>query len=284
MPVRTPSTTIVVPFDGSEFSTRAIASADVVAHAAGTGITLIGVAADDADASMLSEHLFHARTCLSASTDVTEQLIIGADPVSSLLHIASEPGRVLFLASHDRMPPSAAVLRSVGSRVIERATFPLFVVGPEASAPTTGCDVAVALDGRHDPEPLLAVAVAWAELLDAPMRLVTVYEPVPADIRDPEHFTRGRGPTVDPDVYLQRMSAELSERVPRGVDRTSIPDPVSVAAGLSDHLAERPARILVAGGQHHRNLFAPGVIRTLLHTLPVPVLLVPGTTAHETSV
>ena len=45
MSVPTPST-IVVPLDGSEFSTRAIPAATVV-RAGRTGITLVGVATDD---------------------------------------------------------------------------------------------------------------------------------------------------------------------------------------------------------------------------------------------
>ena len=145
-------------------------------------------------------------------------------------------------------PPAAAILGSVGSRVIERAGRPLFVVGPAAPAITPGNDVAVALDGRHDPEPLLAAAVGWATLFDAPLRLVTVYEPVPSDIRDPQHFTRSRGPSTDPDLYLQQVRARLEENAPRGVELASVPDPVSVAAGLSHHLADgRPWSLSPAG-------------------------------------
>ena len=283
MSVPTPSTRVVVPLDGSEFSTRAIPAAAVVV-AARTGITLVAVATDDHEAASLSHHMHEANTLLPAGTDVTEELIVDADPVAALLQIASDPSRVLFLASHDRMPPAAAILGSVGSHVIERASRPLFVVGPAATAITPGNDVAVALDGRHDPEPLLAAAVRWATLFDAPLRLVTVYEPVPSDIREPEHFTRRRGPSTDPDLYLQQVRARLEEHAPRGVELASVPDPVSVAAGLSDHLTERPALVLVAGGEHHRNVFAPGVLRVLLRTLVGPVLLVPRPAAHATTV
>jgi hypothetical protein len=57
---------------------------------------------------------------------------------------------------------------------------------------------------------------------------------------------------------------------------------VSAADGLADHLTARGALILVAGGQHHRGVFAPGVVRGVLHRLAVPVLLVPGAAAHTT--
>ena len=52
MSVPTPSTRVVVPLNGSEFSTRAIPAAAVVAAWARTGITLVGVATDDHEAAV----------------------------------------------------------------------------------------------------------------------------------------------------------------------------------------------------------------------------------------
>jgi nucleotide-binding universal stress UspA family protein len=46
----------------------------------------------------------------------------------------------------------------------------------------------VAVDGVEALEPLLAAAAAWSRQLLAPLRVVTVYEPVPADIRRPRHL------------------------------------------------------------------------------------------------
>jgi hypothetical protein len=278
-----PSPRIVVPLDGSDFAARAILAAAVIAHAAGSGLTLLGVASDGAQAASLTQQLHIASGQLPSGTDVAEELVVEADPVATLLHIAADPSRVLFLASHDRMPPTAAILGAVGSRVLERSRRPLFVVGRAATTTTSGSDVAVALDGRHDPEPLLVAAVTWARLLDAPLRVVTVYEPVPADIRDPQHFSRRLGPATDPDVYLRDRCARLDDDLPRGVELVAIPDPVSVSAGLSDHLTERPARLLVAGAEHHQSVFAPGVIRELLRTLAVPVLLVPVPAARASA-
>ncbi len=116
----------------------------------------------------------------------------------------------------------------------------------------------------------------WAQLFDAPLRLLTVYEPVPSDIRRPEHFTRSRGPSIDPDLYLRRVSTRWEGSAVRGVESVSIPDPVSAAGGLVDHLTQRPALVLVAGGEHHRHLLTPDVLRSLLRALALPVLVVPG--------
>jgi nucleotide-binding universal stress UspA family protein len=267
---------IVVPLDGSELSSRAIPAAVAIARAAVVGITLLGVAADDSEVRSLSQHVHEAAQLLPSGVEVTEQVVVDTDPVAVLLQIATDPGRVLCVASRDHMPAAAAVRRSVGSRLIERAFRPLLVVGDAAEVTGEGSDIVVALDGQHDPEPLLAAAVTWARLLDAPLRLVTVYEPVLADIRRGEHFTRTHGPSIDPDVYLEQMRARLDGTTIRGIELAAISDPVSVAAGLSGHLAQRPALVLVAGAQHHRRLVAPGVLRELLRAQVPPVLLVPS--------
>ena len=199
-----------------------------------------------------------------------------ADPAAAVLQIAADPARVLCLASHDHLAANGAGSGAGRVHVIEHAFRPLFVVGGAAEATAAGSDVAVALDGRHDPEPLLAAAARWARLLDAPLRLVTVYEPVLSDIRRPEHFTHRRGPSIDTDLYLQQVQAQLRGKRRAGHrEGGPDPDPVSVADGLSTHLTERPALVLVAGGEHHAHLVAPGVLRQLLRTLVLPVLLVP---------
>ena len=68
--------------------------------------------------------MHEATALLPAGTDVTEELIVDLDPVAALLRIATDPSRVLFLASHERIPPAAAILASVGSRVIEPRQLP----------------------------------------------------------------------------------------------------------------------------------------------------------------
>jgi nucleotide-binding universal stress UspA family protein len=271
---------IVVPLNGSEFSTRAIPVAAQVAQAAGAAITLVAVAFDAREAASLFDDVHEAKELLPPGIEVVEQVIFDDDPAAALLEIAAEPDTVFCLASHDHMPAAGAILGSVGSRVIERALRPLFVVGSVAAAGLAGTDIAVAVDGQHDPEPLLAEAAMWARVFDAPVRLVTVYEPVLSDIHRPEHFTRRRGPSIDADSYLGQMRAQVERIGVRGVEVVSIPDPVSVADSLSAHLKERPALVVVAGGEHHARLVTPGVLRRLLRTVTVPVLLVPRAAAR----
>jgi hypothetical protein len=110
--------------------------------------------------------------------------------------------------------------------------------------------------------------------LSAPLRLVTVYEPVLADLRHPGHFRRHHGPPIDPDSYLLQIEREVEGRGVTGASLTAIADPVSVADGLADHLAALPARMLVLGQRRHRGDRGSNVIRHLLERVSAPMLVV----------
>jgi hypothetical protein len=104
---------------------------------------------------------------------------------------------------------------------------------------------------------------------------VTVYEPVQADLRNPNHFNRNHGPASDPRVYLEHAARALELAPLKELVLTPLPDPVSVAGGLFDHLAVSPASLLVVGGHHRRNHSGAGVVRSLLYSLTIPLLVVP---------
>jgi nucleotide-binding universal stress UspA family protein len=264
---------IVVPIDGSELSARAIPIAAVIARASGAGIRLVGVARDETELAWMYDRVHDAKPLVAAPIPEAE-VLVGGDPEGRLLELASDSGNVLCFASHDHVEPVAALLHSVGSHLIERATEPLLVVGPNANAEALAGDVVVALDGVGDPEPLLSAASAWARRLGATLRIVTVYEPVPADLRTPDHFTRSHAPGSDPDVYLQSMHRRVVDAGLAGVvDAVAIPDPVSVAAGLVSHLEDPAAFLLVVGGRVGAHV-TPGVLRELLQTVALPVLVV----------
>lgn len=266
---------IVVPIDGSELSARAIPIAAAIARASGAGIRLVGFARDDTEFSWMYDRVHDAKSLVAAPIPEGE-VLVGGDPAGRLLELASDPSNVFCFESHDHVEPVAAVLHSVGSHLIERATEPFVVVGPNANANAEALagDVVVALDGVGDPEPLLSAASDWARRLGATLRVVTVYEPVPADLRTPDHFTRAHGPASDPDVYLQSMQRRVVDAGLAGVvEVVAIPDPVSVAAGVVSHLEDREAFLLVVGGRVGAHV-TPGVLRGLLRTVTLPVLVV----------
>ena len=195
-------------------------------------------------------------------------------PVEVLLGIGAAAGTVLCLATHDRPDAPAKALHAVGSLVLERTERPVVVVGPWASVESLGTDVVVAVDGVSDPEPLVAVAAAWATQLGSGLRIVTVYEPVLPDLDHPHHYTRVHGPAGEPDDYVKSVR-ELVAEFPFAVDALAIADPVGVAAGLEQHLTDVPARMLVLGGRRPEPPKpSGGIARHLLRNLTVPVLVV----------
>jgi nucleotide-binding universal stress UspA family protein len=268
--------TITVPVDGSEFSTRAIPPAAAIARRADASVTLVAVATGEGDVDPLAAKVQAASKLVPGGVALEEEVLSNPDPVVVLMTRAEDATTVLCIASHDHLPASAAIRNSVGSKIIEHARHPLLVVGPDADESVLGADVLVALDGKHDPGPLLAAGAEWADTLHAPLRAVTVYEPVQADIRHPEHFSRTHGPPSDPQVYLEEVTKGLDMDGGRQVELVAIPDPVSIAVGLAEHLQSRPALVVVAGGQGAKHHPWPGVVRELVRCLREPVLVVRG--------
>jgi nucleotide-binding universal stress UspA family protein len=102
-----------------------------------------------------------------------------------------------------------------------------------------------------------------------------VYEPVLSDVRRPEHYTRLHGPPGDPDTYLSAMAERVSDVGLQGVETVAIGDPIGPAPGLEQHLADRPALLLVlGGGRMHRPHVHGGVARRVLANATLPVLIV----------
>ena len=265
--------TVVVPIDGSGLSHQALPAAAAIAAAGEAKVRLVAVAHNDGELAWMYQRAEEAAKLLPAEMTPVVDVFVDGDPVGVLLQIASDVSNVLCFGTHDRMSVAAELLGSVGSRVVERASHPFVIVGPNGSSGSLGTDVVVALDGVSDPELLLSTGSAWALRLGAALRIVTVYEPAPPDLRRPDHYTRSHGPPSDPDVYLDAMRHRVDDFGLARVDVAAIPDPVSVTAGLTQHLVEHPAFLLVAGGGRQRLLHA-SVVTDLLRGSPPPILVV----------
>jgi nucleotide-binding universal stress UspA family protein len=266
--------TIVIALDGSEFAARAVPIGMTLARRGGANVRAVAIARNDAELEWTYKAVFED-TNLDGLDRAGIDFLIDPDPAKILLAKTVADGSVLCLATHDRPQPVTALMHSVGSEVIERATHPVIAVGSDASVESLADDVVVALDGVGNAEPLLAVAAAWASQLRTRLRIVTVYEPVLSDVRRPEHYTRLHGPPGDPDTYLSAMAERVSDVGLQGVETVAIGDPIGPAPGLEQHLADRPALLLVlGGGRVHRPHVHGGVARRVLANATVPVLIV----------
>lgn len=262
---------LVVAIDGSEFAAHALPVAAQLASAADVSVRVLGIARTDAELAWTYDHVVSdaRRAGLdAANVDVR----VDPDPTGMLLAVAADERNVLCLASHLRSEPAAMLLHSVGSRLIERASRPVVLVGPNGSTAGAGSDVVVALDGASDAQRLLDAGAAWARQLRSALRLVTVYEPVLAEVGDPTLFIRQWGPSYDPSVYLDTMRERVDDADLEGVEAVAIRDTTGVGHGLEQHMATAPARLLVAGADDP----PARVVKELVETIALPVVVVNG--------
>jgi nucleotide-binding universal stress UspA family protein len=267
---------IVVPLDGSDFANRALPVANSIARFGHVPMRIVGVARADDQIAWIFDHVHAAARSVTNGSTPKVDIIVDPDPATVMLGVADEPGSLLCFASHDRSRFTAKVMHSVGSELMARATRPFVVVGEGAARNDRARDVVVALDGLGDPEPILASAAPWAAKLQSRLRIVTVYEPVPADLRRPAHHTRHHGPAGDPEEYLEVIRDDVARYGAANVSTAAIPDPISPAAGLRSYLAAHPARLLVVGGRKRDTHPIGGTIHTLLSSVSAPMLVING--------
>jgi nucleotide-binding universal stress UspA family protein len=263
--------TVVVPIDGSALSNQAVGPAATLADAANAKVRLVAVARDDGELSSMYDHVHAAARLLPPGVEPAVDVVVDPEPVEVLLAIAADESNLLCFTSHDHNRLASELLRSVGSTVMRQAVRPFVVVAVNASPPLPSGDIVAALDGTDNPEPVLSTAAAWAVRFGRRLRLVTVYEPVPADLREPDHYSRHHGPPGEPDQYMDHMRTRVSDA--RGeIEVVAVPDPVSVAGGLEEHLREHPAFMVVMGSESRR--WPSSTVRHLLQASPPPLLIV----------
>jgi nucleotide-binding universal stress UspA family protein len=266
-------TRIVVPVDGSPIAERALPVAAWLADETGAPIHLLQVVAHPAGAP----DAIHALGDLARRCAVpTWEVAAGDDPGAAIAAAvgADRPGLVC-MATHGR-DRSAAVIGSVAGAVIDRATGPVMLVGPEAR-PTSADDAPViaAVEGAVDDDVrLLEVAAAWAERLHRTLVVTTMAEPAPPPYRPGRPHALGRT-REDPEDLLARLVrvAGLSGSAETRV----VYDPAGVHDGLV-RLVDRTTALLVMGS--HRRVRPLRAVRgreaaRVVRGCEVPVLVVP---------
>lgn len=266
---------IVVPVDGSPFAERALPVATWVARALETPIHLVEVVARPAGTEPAIHYLDGlARRYAAPSWDVAP----GDDPAGAIIAATdADPPSIVCLATHGR-DRSATILGSVATRLLDRTTRPVMLVGPEARPPCAGdSPVVVAVDGvdEADDAALVRVALAWATALATGVVIATVAEPVPGSFHEGRPLHRACGPS-DPEGYVAGLTARAAHAGTVATTRV-IYDPINVRDGLV-RLVDRTAALLVMGAHRRtrplRVLFGSHAAR-VVHDVAVPALVVP---------
>jgi nucleotide-binding universal stress UspA family protein len=264
--------TVVVPIDGSTVSRHAVPAAAAVAAAGEAKVRLVAVAHDEAEVGWRYDQLHGEAELMPSDVTCSVDVVVDSEPVDVLLDIARDPSNVLCLGVHDAPWLAAIHPGRVASHLAVRTSRPFLVVAAGGQPPARDADVVAALDGVSDPEPGLTAAGSWARRLGTGLRIVTVFEPTPPDLRRPDHYTRRIGPPGDAEEYLDGVRSSLAGAGLPTCTVAAIADPVNVSAGLMQHLADHPASILVLGGSRGRRW--PGTVaRDLLATSPPPMLV-----------
>jgi nucleotide-binding universal stress UspA family protein len=135
----------------------------------------------------------------------------------------------------------------------------------------------VAVDDTPASAALLPIGLGWAELLEEPLTVTTVVEPVPPPVR-PDHPARRRfGPDGDVEAFLDGLVAP-ARRQGHKVEALPLYDPISPASGLELYLRDNPATLVVVAS-HARTgptrIVFGSEAAAIVRRSPSPVLVVP---------
>jgi nucleotide-binding universal stress UspA family protein len=268
--------TILVPYDGSELSARAIP----------VGVRL----ADRFDASLVifssvpSEderrpRLVDIRLVAPRDHEYRPWVVVSKDPAGAIHEAIRQVHAALAcMATHGR-GRSAAVLGSVATEVLARGHDALVLVGPMVDLEIEGKGVVACIDESVSQD-LLHTAARVAQLLGEPLTVITVAEPVPPPLTAGPPRRRF-GPDEDVEMFLRAAVAPL-RAAGYTVETRAVYDPVSPAAGVRDYVWQHPCSLLAVASRARtgvqRFLFG-SVAAQIVRSVTAPVLAVPR---HDT--
>jgi nucleotide-binding universal stress UspA family protein len=207
---------------------------------------------------------------------VFRSVLVDLDPAGAIHETLRRLGdAVAVMASHGR-GRSAALVGSVATDVVARGHDPLVVVGPFIEEPLLGSGVVACIDYRPSSVALLPIALRWSQLLDEPLTVITVAEPIPPPVR-PGPTRRRFGPGDDVGAFLDWLVQPLRDQG-NVVLTQAVWDPVSVADGVLSYLQEHPASLVLIGSRARSGLariIFGSTAAAVVHGSTSPVLVVP---------
>ena len=265
--------TILVGLDGSRFSERALPAAAALASRLRWQVFLFSAVPSEEEADERLRRLSALRP-RGLPTDI--DVLPDPDPADAIDTVLRDLGAAVACVASHGAGRSAALLGSVTNEVIRRRMEPTIVVGPGFSHERMGSGVVVCVDGTEPAAEILPTAVQWSELLDVPLTVVTVAEPVPPPLRGgPPH--RRFGPEENVERFLDELAAPL--RAEGHLVATKVVyDPISPASGLRRHLWDNPASLVAVGSHLRRTARHPvlgRVAASMVRQSLAPTLVVP---------
>ncbi len=242
---------VVVPVDGTPFSTTAIPTASELAERLDASVYLLS-AVDSVDEEPARVAWLESLEIVKARVEY--DVLVSRDPAGAIHEMLRRlPLSIACMASHARVR-TAAMTRSVLTELLVRGHDQVIAVGPACGdfagwtehQPPRG--VVVGVDDNAEAAHLLEVAADWSAQLREPLEVLTVAEPVPPPVVSGP-VRRSYGPD-DVDHFLRALLARarldaVEDAVE--VEPHALYNPISPVNGIISWVHEHPTLLVVVG-------------------------------------
>jgi nucleotide-binding universal stress UspA family protein len=269
---------VVVPLDGSAVAERAVPPASQLAGAYGAPLEFVHVVEPgaDHDSERTGERFRDYVADLMARYGLQQESkadVLEGPPAAAIVDRAGE-ALAVTLATGGRGGAGGRVIGGVADKVIRQAPAPVLAVPPQAPARVEHDPLVVGLDGSRAAEAGLRLARDLGRRLRAKVILVRAWDlPAPGGMR----FTPFRADDharerVEAERYIESVRLAGEEGICLGGR------PVDVLASVAERVAAGMVVLTTCGGgSAGRGAFGSTTGRAL-HTLSVPLLVVPAET------
>jgi nucleotide-binding universal stress UspA family protein len=256
----------VVPVDGSELSERALPVGREIARRLNARVLLMDTHWDDVDQQRKRSYLI--RLAGQGDDVPTDVATVDVHPnAPAIEHLVSDdPDRIVCMASHGRGRARWAVLGSVAEQVVHETRRPIVLVGRHCRDdwPDDSRYLLVCVDGKTVADPVIPVAIRWAQALGLDVQVAVVVHPLDLDV--------GGFPRAVVGAIVARFAAHGVHATPVALRGTH------TAGVIADYVSDSPVA-LVAMNTHARGglgrLALGSVAMGTVGLVECPVLLAP---------
>ena len=256
--------TVVVPLDGEKNSERALPLAVRLADRLGVEVRLLSSVTTPEERHFRLDQLRALSGDIFDGPEVVIDVIETVDVASPIEAAAADFG-LIVMATSAKLGLHDGHMGSIAERVVRDVKETVMLVGPHAAADLDIDKVVVPVDGSDAAVEALAPAVAWAELLDVPLWVVTVVTP------DQQHAAAQAGVHAE-HGYVKRLSERVADRVDAEFEVLHGEDPVE---SLLDFLGGDSLCIMTTTGKSGLRRLVMGSVATgVVRKAAKPVLVV----------
>jgi nucleotide-binding universal stress UspA family protein len=263
-------TQIMVPFDGTEFSVRAIGLGRQLCHAMNAPMRIVSFARSMPHCDELTAAV-KGQLAGIEDVEVSWTVRVGDPAAEIAVEWSSRPGALVCMSSTGRSR-TAPILGSVAGAVLRDMYGPVVLVGPHALSEPFRVDGAmiVCSDGSTVAKSIMPLAAQWAITLPLEPCVVTVIDPtsrlVPPELR---------GDVATDSTHAWHLAHRLAQHIGRPVQHEALHSArASAAIAAFAHDAKASLIAMATHGTSGLRRVALGsVAMSVVHCAPCPVLV-----------